>query len=665
MKRARSVLLLSLALAVAKPSPVFAQQVFSGDPVDSFTGIPYPVMPGVALLLPGGDEKFGTGDDVIDGNIIGDVDLVVRSGNVVAMAIPAPALAPLATVVAGGGSTGQGTEADFTVMVSDGAGAYGNVLTGTDMDLRPVTVYAFADLDGDGTIGPTNADGSADNALELQEVTSYAGRQMGAFASGRFHDSIGMEIAAPASMAGLTVALMAGAWTGTDANALFTDGPFILTRWPFFPPLDPKDLLGGGDAPPPDPALPNELEWDIEANYLPQPGHPLLGTPFAVPTGGSEPTTDQLRVQSATARAARVFAEPEPAKFLARSRSRLRVAPLAGGGGRALVMPVDRAMLAADGAASQLSLRVLPVDLFGNVADPAAPVAVTLQLSGPASIVSPDTDGNPGTETLSLASAAGVSIVVDDAAAGTGDARLQLAIGGSPVQTVTLPIGAAADSDGDGAADDGNASALAGDRPCDESATSCDDNCPRVKNPSQMDSNHDGIGDCCDGTCLDPLFPFCDECALPGPAPEPLASVKLGVRLGGGADADKLSVKLSFALPPGASFSPDQETVTLVALQAGHSGYSAILGSLFTDLLETNPSFRYLDKTGSIHGVVKAQIKGDASGNYRVKLAARGISIADLSGGPAQLTLAIGDDLFRATLECTGSSPRFRCTLAP
>ena len=121
------------------------------------------------------------------------------------------------------------------------------------------------------------------------------------FVDGVFQDSVGLEIAAPASVGGLRTALVGGAWTGTDASQLYTDGPMILTRWPFFPPLDPKDLLGGGDAPDPLPDQPNQLEWSIEKNWLPAPGNATYGTPFAVAVDGSEPTTDQVTVVSGSA----------------------------------------------------------------------------------------------------------------------------------------------------------------------------------------------------------------------------------------------------------------------------------------------------------------------------------------------------------------------------
>lgn len=666
--RRRSIIALS-AVVVAVARIALAQQVLDGDPVDPGSGLAYPIMPGLPLVLPGADEDFGTGDDVVDTGLSGDVDLVVRSGDIAGPSIPAPSLAgggpAIATVTAGGGSTGQGGEAPFTILVSDGTGAYGTLLADADMDLRPATVYAFADLDGDGTVGPTGADGSSDDPFELQEATAYAGRQMGTIFEGRFQDSLGIEIAAPASIGGLTVALVAGAWTGTNPEELFTDGPFILTHWPFFPPLDPARLLGGGNAPSPDPGLPNQLEWDIERNYLPATSHPTLGNLFAVAVDGSEPTTDQVIVQSAPATSVRVFAETAASNFLARSRPRLRVAPAVAASGRVAVLPVERVVLAADGVASQLVLRVLPVDLFANVADPAAAIGATLTISGAASIVSPDTDADPKTEPVMLSDAEGVQIVLDDD--GIGVAELRALLGGNPVASVAVAVGSGADSDGDGIPDDGNSSSVSGDRPCDDGLVSCDDNCPRVINPGQFDDDHDGLGNCCDGTCEDdPQRDGCDECALPaGPSNGTLSGASVKLRSGGGVKPDKLTVKLEFELPAGAAVAPDVETVMLSLMQSGSSGYLATLASVLADRMKAKPSYLYVDRNGAIDSVVKARLKGDGVGGWKMQLRAKGLGAVELASGTASLELAIGDDVVTAPLACTGTALRVQCNPVP
>ncbi|MCP4249163.1 MAG: hypothetical protein GY778_19130, partial [bacterium] len=57
-----------------------------------------------------------------------------------------------------------------------------------------------------------------------------------------------------------------------------------------------------------------------------------------------------------------------------------------------------------------------------------------------------------------------------------------------------------ADSDGDGIADDGDWSGVAGDNPCTAgNIISCDDNCRTTANSDQADSNGDGVGDACTG----------------------------------------------------------------------------------------------------------------------------------------------------------------------
>jgi len=59
------------------------------------------------------------------------------------------------------------------------------------------------------------------------------------------------------------------------------------------------------------------------------------------------------------------------------------------------------------------------------------------------------------------------------------------------------------DGDGDGVADDGDGSGDAGDSPCTGGETvGCDDNCPSVVNPDQLDGNADGVGIACQTSCV-------------------------------------------------------------------------------------------------------------------------------------------------------------------
>jgi formylglycine-generating enzyme required for sulfatase activity len=57
----------------------------------------------------------------------------------------------------------------------------------------------------------------------------------------------------------------------------------------------------------------------------------------------------------------------------------------------------------------------------------------------------------------------------------------------------------AGDLDADGVGEDGDGDGVAGDHPCTGGQVeACDDNCPRVGNPSQADADRDGYGDACD-----------------------------------------------------------------------------------------------------------------------------------------------------------------------
>ena len=665
---------LVVATLVAPTVSSEAQQVLNGDPIDPGTSLAYPIMPGRPLMLPGADEDFGTGDDVVNTGITGDVDLAVRVGNVPAGVIPPPAGAiggpTIQATIAGGGASGQGAETTVTVLVSDGTGSppYGSTVTASDLDSRPATVYAFGDLDGDGVIGPTNADGSADNALELQEARAYVGRQVGQIAAGRVSGGLGVHVAAPASLGGLTVALVAGAYTGVNVASLFTDGTPIYTLWPFFPPLDPARVIGNGNVPAPDASLPSELKFDIERNYLPAPGHPVLGTPFAMPTDGSEPTTDQFVSVSGPTHGARFFDEAGAATFRAVSRPILRPAPTVGGAGRVLVLPAASVELEADGSATQRSLRLLPVDIFGNVADPpVGGLAVELTAVGAIEILSPDVDTNPTVETVNLASAAGVVVLLDDLGS-AGEARLDVTSGGRIFSPLDIRIGTNGDRDGDSASDDGNASGVQGDAACNDADAGtlvCDDNCSLTANTSQADSDRNGYGDCCDGACIaKPDEPQCDECLFVGLPPDPGALPIMKARwkshTGTSAKPDRLKLRARLLPAATTSLAPDTETVSVTISRGSEIAYQGELDAALVQV-SSAPKYDYTDDTASISGLRRMTVTMLRSGTVNFAFQAEGLALLASGTGQWQVAVTIGDDAFGALADCVAKRFGFAC----
>src|SRR5262249_47370079 len=167
-------------------------------------------------------------------------DLVVRAGSpAVETAIPAPSVSPV-VAVAGGRQGLGGTTIPFTLVASDGdpTVAVGNPLLRPGMDGVPGIRAPFGDLDGDGFIGPTNADpeGALDNARELQEAYSPVGRQVAFFTNGVARGSVAVRKGAPASAGGLSVVLTAVAFVGPSRPLFFfgavPDRPPLATLLP-------------------------------------------------------------------------------------------------------------------------------------------------------------------------------------------------------------------------------------------------------------------------------------------------------------------------------------------------------------------------------------------------------------------------------------------------
>lgn len=340
--------------------------VFNGDPVNPSTSAPYEVMPGFPLVEPGVDGILGTSDDVVTAGIIGDIDVVVRSGSLAATEVlPAPQIqAGRAAVPVGvaGSSVAGGTAIPFTVFLSDGAvdaGApFGRRLHAADMDNLPVVVAAFPDYDGDGFIGPTDLDisTSTDNYLEIRELEPV-GRGVALFSDGVASGSLAVHAGLPPSSGGLDVVLAALALTGPFDAGFYEgevpSGPAISTALPFVPQHDltrlfrDRAVLVSPDT---------TLQQVIRFATLPSGAAPA---PFALPLDGTSPTIDVAVVHSQSAIKAALFENLDPLGC------RRQITNLAVG---------------SRSPATKGRYRLMPTDRWGNPADP--PAGFTAALLG-------------------------------------------------------------------------------------------------------------------------------------------------------------------------------------------------------------------------------------------------------------------------------------------
>jgi hypothetical protein len=426
--------------------------VFDGDAIDPVTGIPHSIVPGLPLFLPGVDEEYGTGDDVIDATKVGDVDVVIRTKNQLmggAIPVPAAGVADAPPVVAGGQQTGAGTEAVFQVILSDGDASAdqpaGHPLRGSAHNGRGVLVVAYPDLDGDGILGPTNDDaaGSADNEIERQETLSFAGRQVGVVMHGVADGTIGVTLGAPASGGGLGIVLVGGAIMGVTASEHFFDGPWITTLTPYMLPVDPREVIGNGNVRPPDPENLVEIELEGERFGRLAPDHPLLGTPFAIPLDGSSITVDLLRGVGGAQAGVNIAVPVDPATFVASSARRV-LAAVGANGARRVVEDAATIEMADDGPGSRRTIVVFAADLLGNPTDPAAPTSVTVEVSAGLAITAPNGDGDPSRETVVVGTVAAVDLILDDAGtAGDGGAggTVTALVNGLPADTLRVTFG--------------------------------------------------------------------------------------------------------------------------------------------------------------------------------------------------------------------------------
>ena len=434
MRTLSAIALVALALTSAR-----AATIFDGDPVDPGTGRAYAILPGAPLILPQPDGKFDP--PIVDPSIVGDVDLVVRATSLgIGPVMPPPVTTP-PVVTAGGLHVAAGSEVPFTVIASTGGPGAGAPLGGSSLDGIPVVVAAFADLDGDGVIGPTPADGTSDDAREAQEGLFVVGRQVALFSGGVAEGTLAVWKGAPASAGGLTVILTAMAYVGPFSPGFFAgnvpDGPGVATSLPVFPRLDPDRVIeGNGRGGPADPDERLGFEW--EAAFDAPVDDPVLGPLFALPTNGSNVTIDRAVVVGGAVSRAR-FLDPAGLTGFP-NESEASLYPGAGG---TLLEPRSTIALADDGPGGGVPVQLVPVDGLDNVTDPTPGTAATLVAGAGLVIAAPDADGDPGRETVVLGSAAGVSVTVDDDG-GTNDSgtssSVVVVMGGAPVESLAVQL---------------------------------------------------------------------------------------------------------------------------------------------------------------------------------------------------------------------------------
>jgi len=687
-RRTSFLLAAALAAGAAQAQAQSALPVFSGDPIDLATGRPYSILPGLPLILPGRDEVYGTADDVIDTRVIGDVDVVVRAGGIFTGAtIPPPAAGVGAARRAVPGRAGAGTPVTFQVVLSDGASvpAAGHPLTGTQHDGRGALVVAYPDLDGDGILGPTNADGSADNEIERQETLTVAGRQVAVIANGVAGGSLGVSLGAPASAGGLGLVLVGGALIGQTAAANFFDGPWVSTLVPFMPPIDPTRIIGRGNVRPPDPG--NLVEVDLAGERFGSfpAGHPVLGTPFAIPLNGSSPTVDLARSEAGAAVAAKLARPLDPATFTADPLRRVLPA-VDQQGRRLLVEPVEALSMLDDGPGSTVSLVLFAADLLGNPTDPGAGMAATVEVGPALVIVSPDADGDPYRETIPLASAAAVPVVLDDAggaADGGATERIVVLVDGAPTdsiraslvpgqgsQTFTLQVNTAGTGSGAVTTTQGGVTCGAG---CTRWPAGAQVTLTAIAGAGSefigwsgcgISANPAGLTMSANRTCT-ATFDL-----LSGPAPEALRMRRTAVGAGRNATKGWVVVDAAFTVDP-AVFDPTAVPVTLTVRDGpGVVLYSRTLPAGSFEMNDLRAVFR--DPLGVLARVARFAFARPRPrrmpDEYRVRVNVRRLDLAGLDPGAIAsvvVELTIGDVQYATTVACVADADGATLTCRP
>lgn len=464
------------------PPPVVEEISFesgdplAGDPVDA-DGMTIELPPGVPWISPADDDD-SHGPNV-EPSVVGDIDIVVRVGSVeISTEIPDPSPLRGEIPVVTAGMSIDSEPLPFVVVASDSSSEPppGRPIRPDYWQGLPVLVMAFADLDGDGFVGITNLDGEAGDAgLEQQELIPIARR----YALGR-HDTAKGELSfGVGSPLGLPVVLAAAAvagpfedpelecagchgWPGEAADALFIPipdgvaiapvGPLVYTRLPFLPDgnLSFRSNSPFGSVP----AHPNaRVGVQVGIEYLPDPDDDGVGEVFTLLLDGQQPSTDVARVYSGSAVRFGFVRELNPIGFVPTAGAVLR----SGVDDEGKAVPVE--VLDRVDLSNAMSLRVVPIDLLGNVAN--GTDQVVLETLGDVLITEPDADGDRHREVVSVPGAAGISVQIEPTRSNATGRVIATSTSGvsilgvSPVPAadaavdVVLPLGSSNDGDGD------------------------------------------------------------------------------------------------------------------------------------------------------------------------------------------------------------------------
>jgi hypothetical protein len=425
-----------------------ADPVLHGDPLDPASGRVAEIPAGTPWIRPGPDGSFGGADDLVSTTVVGDVDLVIRTGlTSIAGSIPDPA--PLRGAIPGGviEPFGAGMPIFFVVVPSDGGAPapYGSPAAPPYFEGLPVFVVAFADLDGDGFIGVTHLDGDSTDASIEQAELAPVGRRYALGVDGAASGALFVTAGGPPGNP-LRIALTAGAYAGPFRPDYFEgivpDGPAVSTRLPFLPLMDPGAAL----VPFPLPFAPAEPEGRVGMRALPafiaDPSDPRIGEVFTLRLDGSQPSIDVAHATSGAPAQFGLAERPDPTRYLPLPTRPLR--PGLDTAGNVIPLEIlNQLIVPDDGAGNPTVLRIVALDQLGNVTAPATATSVEVRTRNSVRIVSPDTDADPFRETVLVQDARGVEIALDDWGGAFDDRnhdRLTLKAQGRPLRIdVALP----------------------------------------------------------------------------------------------------------------------------------------------------------------------------------------------------------------------------------